>query len=77
MGRSWFYLTLWRGTPEEFTSKIDAKIQTVENSSVAIKTAENLQSKICTATLLSANIKSRETIGLDVIKTTEVVWYVG
>lgn len=76
MGKSWFYLTLWHGTPEEFTTKIEREIQEASSALAYVKTADGMSSKIDTTASLSANIRSRETIGTEIITTTEVVWYV-
>lgn len=76
LGNSWFYLTLWRGTPPEFTTHIERTIDESNSALAYVKTADGMSSKIDTTASLSANIRSRETIGTEVITTTEVVWYV-
>lgn len=76
-GRSWFYLTLWRGTPPEFTTELDAQIGTVESAYASIKTAEAAESSIATAFSGDAAIPQTEAVGVDVITVTEVIWRVG
>ena len=76
MGRSWFYLTLWRGTPKEFTTEFNTQIQESNATLASIKRTDAAQTNINTIASLSANIRSLEAIGTDIITTTEVVWYV-
>lgn len=76
MGRSWFYLTLWRGTPPEFTTELDAKITQGDSAAAVIHTADTADSSIDTAASLAARIYSREAVGSDITKVTEVVWRV-
>lgn len=76
MGRSWFYLALWRGTPEEFTTEFNAQIQEADSALAYIKSTDAAQTNVNTIASLSANIRSREAIGTDITTTTEVIWYV-
>jgi len=76
-GRSWFYLTLWRGTPPEFTTEIDATIGDVDRAFANIKTAEAAESHIATAFSGDAAIPQTEAVGVDIITVTEVIWRVG
>ena len=77
MGRSWFYLTLWRGTPPEFTEEMEIVVNDVDRKTAIIQTSNTAESKIATAVSAVANIISREIIGADISTTTEVLWYVG
>ena len=74
--KSWFYLTLWRGTPPEFTSEFDVKVAQADHASVLIHPADEAEANIETASSSIAQIHERETTGADVITTTEVVWRV-
>lgn len=76
-GRSWFYLTLWRGTPPEFTTEIDATIGDVDRAFASIKTAEAAESSIATTYSGNAVIHRADAVGVDVITITEVIWRVG
>ena len=76
MSKSWFYLTLWHGTPPEFTSEFDVEISDTSPVDAMIRRADDMDTELNTTASLSADIRSRETIGTELIKTTEVVWYV-
>lgn len=76
-GRSWFYLTLWRGTPPEFTTEVNAQIGDIDRAFANIKTAEAAESHIATTDAIEAGIRTGETVGVDVITVTEVIWRVG
>ena len=76
MNRSWFYLTLWRGTPPEFTNEFDAQIQTSDSALVQIKTMDAAQSSIGTLASFAAQIKNREAFNAEINMATEVTWYV-
>lgn len=76
VSRSWFYLTLWRGTPPEFTTSVDAQIEDASSAVAHIKMEDGMNTDISTTASLSTYIRSRESIGTDIITTTEVVWYV-
>lgn len=75
-GRSWFYLTLWHGTPPEFTSEFDAQIADADSASAFIHTASVAESNIETAASYAANIRSRDAVGAEITTVTEVVWRV-
>lgn len=77
MAKSWFYLTLWRGTPPEFTDDLGADIAEAEKVAVGIQRTDNLASEISTALSAVSNVISRSDIGTNVTTTTEVIWYVG
>lgn len=77
MAKSWFYLTLWRGTPPEFTDNLGADIAEAENVAVGIQRTDNLASEISTALSVISNVISRSDIDTDVTTTTEVIWHVG
>lgn len=76
-GRSWFYLTIWRGTPPEFTSEFDAQIGDTDSAFASIKTADTAESHITTAFSGDAAIQRTDAVGIDIITTTEVIWRVG
>lgn len=77
MGKSWFYLTLWRGTPPEFTDFVDVALDTADGCGADITTAETAAQSI--ERMISANALIERIIPAraDIIARTEVVWYVG
>ena len=75
-GRAWFYLTLWHGTPPEFTTEIGVNIARVDSVSASIHTADAVESGIRTADSFETEISTQETAGADIITVTEVVWRV-
>ena len=76
-GKSWFYLTLWRGTPPEFTTELAAQIQDIDRAFANIKSAEATESHIGTASSGYAAIPRTETAGVELIIATGVIWHVG
>lgn len=76
-GRSWFYLTLWRGTPPEFTSEFAAQIGDIDSAFASIKTADTAESRITTSFSGDAAIPRTDAVRGDIITTTEVTWRVG
>ena len=76
MSRSWFYLTLWNGTPPEFTEEIDINIQELDAFDASVRRTNAAQTNIMTGAAFTSNIRSREAIDTDVVTSTGVVWYV-
>ena len=76
MGRSWFYLTLWHGTPPEFTSEFNTQIKDAEQKAASVLIANTADAGISTVVSAAANIVGQELTGADIITSTEVVWYV-
>ena len=77
VNKSWFYLTLWHGTPPEFTNEFIVDINNVNTFSTDIQSKDETYTSIETVSLLSANLKTIESINSEIITTTEVTWYVG
>lgn len=77
LGKSWFYLTLWRGTPAEFTDEIDVEIQQAEPVQSIIVTADAAGADIERTTAAAVDIASKDAYSMDIIKESAVVWYVG
>ena len=77
MARSWFYLTLWRGTPPEFTEYVDAMLDTTDHSEAGIQTVEATEQRIERTTSAAALIERIIPARADITARTEVVWYVG
>ena len=76
-GKSWFYLTLWRGTPPEFTNEIETEIHESDHVNSVIHKTDSVGSEIKLSDAVSAFVQSGELFGIDIIRKTEVVWYVG
>ena len=74
---SWFYLTLWRGTPPEFTEELETEINDAENIDSAIAKESHVGSLIDTVVNYSLKIRSRDTFGTAINTETEIIWYVG
>lgn len=77
MSKSWFYLTLWRGTPPEFTDEFDARIDDEDSAISSIETANTLGTVIDTALNALVSIETKEDVNTEIITKMEVVWYVG
>lgn len=75
--RSWFYLTLWHGTPPEFTTTFDVDIVESEKAYVSLIMKDSAETIIEKQTGVTAQIAEKEKFGIDIIKTTEVIWVVG
>lgn len=75
--RSWFYLTLWHGTPPEFTTTFDADIVKSEKAYVSVQKKDSFETMIKKQTSAIAKIDEKEKFGIDIIRTTEVIWFVG
>lgn len=76
-GRSWFYLTLWHGTPPEFTTVVEADIVESAQVPVSIQTMDNASALIEKGTDAVALVEDMDKVGIDIITTTEVIWVVG
>lgn len=77
LGRAWFYLTLWRGTPAEFTDDFDVEIQQSEPVQALVAVTDAAEAGIERITMAATNLMSEEQFDMDIIKETAVVWYVG
>ena len=74
---SWFYLTLWRGTPPEFTSEAEVEIHENSYAGAFIARSTETQAEIKTTDSHAVQVVESEQAVCDVITTTEVVWLVG
>lgn len=77
MAKSWFYLTLWRGTPPEFTQEITADILTTSCALASIISETQRSAQITTSHQKSVAISTDEHATSDITTRTEVVWIVG
>ena len=74
---SWFFLTLWRGTPAEFTEEIGAEIQQANPTQTIITMADAAGASIERVTTAVTDIVNMSVFNMDIITETAVVWYVG
>lgn len=77
MAKSWFYLTLWRGTPPEFTDYATAVLDTEANVGAEIATMNRPERNIERTTSGVALILKTNPARADITARTEVVWNVG
>lgn len=77
LSRAWFYLTLWNGTPPDFTEEFDVNIHERDVFDAAVRTESTADAIIITGSSFAADIQSREEADVDVITSTGVIWYVG
>ena len=77
MSRAWFYLTLWNGTPPEFTDEFEVRIRESDAFDAAVQESSAAETQISTVEAYAADVESLEEIGTDVITSTGVIWYVG
>lgn len=77
LGRAWFYLSLWQGTPAEFTEEINVEIQDADPVNAFITKADTAEVGIERMTAAVADIAKKDAFNMDIITETAVVWYVG
>lgn len=77
MGKSWFYLTLFRGTPPEMTEAINVQIARHDDASAEIQKLNEASASVETRFDENVSIVKTESADATITKVTEVVWYVG
>lgn len=75
-GRSWFYLTLFNGSPPNATEYVDVDIAEREAVGTEVATTDVLSSDVDLLDAYDSQISRADTFGVDIILTTEVVWRV-
>lgn len=75
-GRSWFYLTLFNGSPANATEYVDVDITEREIVGTEVETTDALSSDVDLLDAYDAQISRADTFGVDIILTTEVIWRV-
>lgn len=75
-GRSWFYLTLFNGSPANATEYVDVDITEREIVGTEVVTTDALSSNVDTLDTLDSQISHADAIGVDITMLTEVVWRV-
>ena len=73
MARSWFYLALWHGTPEELTSVASVEIDLCDMSDVRISTMDRLPADVDRAATFPAQIKSADRVETEINIVSEVM----
>ena len=75
-GRSWFYLTLFNGSPANATEYVDVDITEREIIGTEVATTDVLSSDVDLLDAYDSQISHADTFGVDIMITTEVVWRV-
>lgn len=75
-GRSWFYLTLFNGSPPNATDYADVDIAERETVGTEVETTNVLSSDVDLLDAYDSQISRADTFGVDIILTTEVIWRV-
>ena len=73
VARSWFYLALWHGTPEELTTAADVEITLCDTAEAKISTGDKLSAEISRSTDVSARITSADFVETEINILSEVV----
>lgn len=76
-GQSWFYLTLWRGTPPEFTDEFTEVVTQTDFTATAIHERDAFRADIGAEMDSSVEIIETDTETVSIIQTLEVIWIVG
>lgn len=75
-GRSWFYLTLFNGSPPNVTEYVDIDIAERETAGAEVETTDVLSPDVDLLDAYDSQISRADTFGVDIILTTEVIWRV-
>lgn len=75
-GRSWFYLTLFNGSPPNATEYVDVDIAERETVGTEVETTDVLSSDVDLLDAYDSQISRADAIGVDITMLTEVVWRV-
>ena len=75
-GRSWFYLTLFNGSPPNVTEYVDVDIAERETAGTEVVTLDAVQNAVDMLDTLDTQISHADAIGVDITMLTEVVWRV-
>lgn len=75
--KSWFYLTLWRGTPPQFTERVNAEIQKSLSMDTSVILNNAIDSKIEKSNSFISKISTGILLDAEITKKIEVIWHVG
>lgn len=77
MARAWFYLTLWRGTPPEFTTEAEAAVGADQAVTAALCRETEAEARVLRETEARAAIRESTTAEAEIITERSVIWHVG
>ena len=75
-GRSWFYLTLFNGSPPNATEYIDVDITEREAVGTEVATTDAVSSDVHMLDSFDTMVSHADAIGVEITMLTEVVWRV-
>ena len=75
-GRSWFYLTLFNGSPPNVTEYVDVDIAEREAVGTEVATTDAVSSDVHMLDSFDPMVSHADTFGVDILITTEVIWRV-
>ena len=73
---SWFYLTLWNGSPDEFTSKFDVAIAGRKEKNADVFMSHSSPSKVRIKSPIHVSIEKRHDSDAGIHTRTGVKWHV-
>ena len=77
MAQSWFYLTLWRGTPPEMTEYVDTTVTEIAATGSVIYETTAEPSTVPLTDQFNTEVMEAVRDAIMVEERTEVTWYVG
>lgn len=75
-GRSWFYLTLFNGSPPNATDYVEVDIAEMEAVGMEVATTDVVSSDIHMLDSFDPVVSHADAISVDISTITEVVWRV-
>lgn len=75
-GRSWFYLTLFNGSPPNATEYVDVDIAERETVGTEVVTEDAVNSGVDMLDSFDSMVSHADAIGVEITMLTEVVWRV-
>ena len=75
-GRSWFYLTLFNGSPPNATDYVDVDITEREAVGTEVVTEDAVNSGVDMLDSFDSMVSHADAISVDISMITEVVWRV-
>lgn len=75
-GRSWFYLTLFNGSPANATEYVDVDIAERDAVGTKVETTDVVPSDIHLLDSFDTMVSHADAISVDISMITEVVWRV-
>lgn len=75
-GRSWFYLTLFNGSPPNATEYVDVDIAERETVGAEVMKLDAVQNAVDMLDSFDSMVSHADAISVDISMITEVVWRV-